>query len=255
MLPGHLRKHVYPIYAFARHADDLADESGDREALLAWRGMLHRCLTDSPQHPIFLALADTIRKFNLPLALFDSLLTAFLQDLAKNRYRDMEELTAYCQNSANPVGRLILLLHGMNDAHLLALSDDICTALQLTNFWQDVGVDLKKGRIYFPQNILNRFGVTEQALLQGETNAGFAQMMAHLISYTRSLFRRGSQLLDHLHGRLHWEIRLTLGGGMRILAKIEAMNFAVINQRPSLQPADWIRILTATLIPGQTRYA
>ncbi len=245
LLPKRVRVHVYPIYAFARHADDLADEYHDREGLLEWRDRLHRCVMPGTEsgHPIFRALAHTIRAADLPLQLFDDLLTAFLMDLDKNRYNDLLELLHYCHFSANPVGRLILLLFGRREQELFRYSDAICTALQLTNFWQDVRVDAAKDRIYLPQKFLRKFKISENDIKEGRFTPAFAAMLQELIAFTRQTYYQGLPLLKNVSLRLKWELKLTLTGGLRILQKIEQMDGDVFSRRPALRKIDWLLIL------------
>ncbi len=248
LLPRRLRRHVYPIYAFARHADDLADERQDREALLAWQRAFHQAVKEGTDHPVLMALVDTLQRFDLPVQLFDDLISAFLQDLEKTRYRDMPELLDYCRRSANPVGRIILHLHGLAHGNALEYSDAICTALQLTNFWQDVPVDLAKGRIYIPQTFLEKYHITESDLKRRTCPPGFPQLMAELIRFTRDLFHIGARLIALLPFRLAWEIRLTLQGGLGILRQIERCGYDVFSRRPRLRPRDWMGIVFHTVL-------
>lgn len=242
LLPKKIRPHIYAVYAFARHADDLADEHHDRDGLMNWREMFHRSLSEGPSHPIFIALVDTIRRFSLPVQLFDDLISAFLQDLEITRYRDMEQLTDYCRRSANPVGRLVLLLHGFSSSQLFGYSDAICTALQLTNFWQDVKVDLKNDRIYIPETHLKKYQVTEQQILAQKYDQRFAGMMKELVDQTEEMFFDGLPLLPAITFRLRWELRFTIAGGLAILGKIRSLNGDTLNLRPALKKQDWLRI-------------
>lgn len=242
LLPGKIRRHIYPIYAFARHADDLADETADKIALLEWRGLLHQSSQEKIAHPVFLALSDTIQKFNLPIALFDDLISAFLQDLEKNRYENLAELLAYCRNSANPVGRIILLLFGYRDEQLFQYSDFICSALQLTNFWQDIQTDLQKDRIYIPQDILQQYGLNQYVLFEKPYDNRIKAVLKTLTQVTRELFLQGIPLLTHLRGRLKWELKFTVLGGLEILKKIEEMDYNVLEIRPVLRKGDWLKI-------------
>jgi len=242
LLPKKIRRHIYPIYAFARHADDLADETADKIALLEWRGLLHQSSQEKIAHPVFLALSDTIQKFNLPIALFDDLISAFLQDLEKNRYENLAELLAYCRNSANPVGRIILFLFGYRDEQLFQYSDHICSALQLTNFWQDIQLDLKKDRIYVPQDILQQYGLNEYVLFKKPYDDKIKAVLKTLTQVTRELFLQGIPLLAHLRGRLKWELKFTVLGGLEILKKIEEMDYNVLEIRPVLRKGDWLKI-------------
>ena len=240
LLPASIRKHVYPIYAFARYADDLADEAQDKAALLDWREKLHSSLNGRASHPIFIALADTIQKFELPVELFDDLIKAFLQDLEKTQYRDTAELRQYCKCSANPVGRLILLLHGYRDDKLFQYSDNICTALQLTNFWQDVMIDIGKDRVYIPESRLARYGFSTDTIRNRRFDDTFRSMMAELVNETGQLFEQGRPLLSHVKKRLKWELKLTIMGGESILNKIKAANYDVLHFRPKLSKSSWV---------------
>src|SRR5438128_8328915 len=177
LLPRALRQPMFHVYAYCRWADDLADEAASPQLGLAgvrwWREELHRCYAGEPRHPVFVALAETIGEFDLPVTLFDDLLTAFEQDQTVTRYATYEELLGYCRYSANPVGRLVLHLFGYRDEERMRLSDCTCTALQLANFWQDVARDLDKGRIYLPLEDIERFGYAEQELLARVENDPF----------------------------------------------------------------------------------
>lgn len=242
LLPAKIRRHIYPIYAFARHADDLADEAGDRAALLQWRALLHQSSQEAPDHPVFMALADTMHRFDLPLSLFDDLLSAFLQDLEKNRYADLPELLEYCRCSANPVGRIILLLHGYREEQLFAYSDAVCTALQLANFWQDLSIDLQKDRLYIPGSLLESYRVSEETLLAKVPDRRFREMLKALVEITRDLFRQGIPLLRCIRGRLKWELKFTVLGGLAVLDKIEKLEYNVLQYRPVLSKRDWAGI-------------
>ncbi len=242
LIPIKLRKHIYAIYAFARHADDLSDEKQDRDGLLQWRALLHQSVEDKAAHPIFIALSDTIKKFDLPVALFDKLIFAFQQDLDKNRFENFDELFAYCENSANPVGRIILLLNGYKSDDLFQHSDYICTALQLTNFWQDVSIDVRKNRIYIPGDYMARHQVTETQIEKAIFNDDFKRLMISLIDKTKDLFRNGLPLLEKVSGRLKWELRFTIEGGLALLNKIADTNYNVLQIRPKLNKLDWTKI-------------
>ncbi len=242
LLPASVRKHIYPIYAFARHADDLADEKQDKAALLDWRKKLHNSVNGHASHPVFIALSNTIQRFELPVALFDDLIKAFLQDLEKTQYRDLPELRQYCNYSANPVGRLILLLHGYRDDKLFQYSDDICTALQLTNFWQDVMIDIGKDRVYIPESCLARYGFSRDTIRNKRFDEEFGAMMSELVDETERLFERGRSLLSHINKRLKWELKLTIMGGESILNKIKANDYDVLHFRPKLSKGNWARL-------------
>jgi squalene synthase HpnC len=242
LIPIRLRKHVYAIYAFARHADDLSDEKQDKEGLLRWKAMLHESVNGKAEHPIYIALSDTIKKFDLPVNLFDKLISAFQQDLQKNRYDNFDELFAYCENSANPVGRLVLLLNGYRDDELFQYSDYICTALQLTNFWQDVKVDIQKDRIYIPKDLQIQYEVNEGQIERAIFNSNFRALMISLVEQTMDLFKKGYPLLRKVGGRLRWELRFTVEGGTAILNKIRGVDYDVLQSRPKLNKLDWAKI-------------
>lgn len=244
LMPSRLRPAVDAIYAFSRVADDFADEAcydGKRmEMLNQWESYLAQ---DTPVHPVFLALQDARLKHDLPLEFFINLVRAFKQDVIKTRYHDFTEVLDYCRCSANPVGRLVLhLFEEATEENLLA-SDKICTALQLTNFCQDVSVDLEKDRIYLPQEDLKNFTVTEDDLFSGHVSEGFVNLMRFQIARARQLFLDGSVLGLCLKGRLGAEIRLTWLTGMSVLKKIEDAGLDVFQHRPKLKKWDYIKLL------------
>lgn len=253
LAPRRLRPHVHAVYAFARGADDFADEpehEGKRlERLDAWEGELDRALAGASEDPVHVATADTIRRFDLPDRPFRDLLDAFRQDCRKRRYDRWEELLDYSRRSANPVGRIVLLLFGHRDERLAHLSDAICTALQLTNFWQDVAIDLSRDRIYLPAEDRERHGVTEEALLRGEADEPFRALLGEMVARTRSRFEEGRPLLSEVSGRLRLELRAVFRGGTRILDRIERADYDVFRRRPRLGPSDWAAIAAAVLAP------
>lgn len=239
LLPRDKRPFIAAIYAFARSADDFADESKYQgrslELLNLWRSSLRACTNGTRQdHPIFLALSDALKRCDLPIQLCDDLLTAFIMDVTKKRYADWEELLTYCRYSANPVGRLVLRIFGYQDEQLLQLSDYICTGLQLANHWQDLAVDLAKDRLYIPQDFLERYQVSEKNLFSHEATPGFQSLMEELVTQAHVLFDAGEPLLDHVRGRLRWELKLTLLGGRAILNRIGAARYDVFRHRPAL---------------------
>lgn len=245
LLPRHLREPVEAIYAFARSADDIADE-GDAPPLerLArlndYRGQLLMVeLGNKPTLPLFVRLAKTIRKHRLPIQLFRDLLDAFQQDVGKTRYANYAELLDYCRRSANPVGRLVLALYQADRPENLTLSDYICTSLQLINFWQDVAIDWQKKRIYLPQEDLADFGVGESHIAKGRVDEHWRQLLAFEVQRTREMMLAGAPLARRLPGRLGWELRLVVQGGLRILEKIERVGFDVFRRRPALGKTDW----------------
>lgn len=212
LVPEGVRPAVQAIYAFARTADDFADEAafaGERlERLAAWEVMLEDCFRGRAEHPVFIALREAVLRHDLPPDPFRDLLRAFRLDVVKTRHPDRASLLDYCRLSANPVGRLILHLFDRREPRLLAWSDAICTALQLTNHWQDVAVDMAKDRIYLPEDARRRHGVTEDNLRQGRITDGFRALMKEEMAAARALFDAGRPLCDAVRGRLRWELRL-----------------------------------------------
>ena len=257
LLPAPLREPVAAIYGFARSADDFADEGElspqQRGALLAgYQAELDAIEQGRPtQHPVFLRLRPVIARYDLPLQLFRDLLDAFIQDVSKDRYRDYAELTDYCRRSADPVGRLLLHLFGQATAENLSRSDAICSALQLINHWQDVGIDALKGangRIYLPQDEMARFGVGDSDICRRVTTADFRQLLEFQVNRARALMLSGASLGWDLPGRIGLEIRAIVAGGLRILDKIEAVDYDVLMRRPVLQPLDWPLVLWRSLV-------
>jgi squalene synthase HpnC len=252
LLPKRLRKHVAALYAFARIADDFSDEPEyagvRRERLLEWRSMLADTGKRPPTHPVFLALGETMKELELPKEPFDDLLSAFLQDTEKSRYATFDEVMDYCRRSANPVGRIVLMIHGYRDEQLFRWSDAICTALQLANFWQDVSVDLKKDRVYIPEEDFKAHGYAEADLRMGVYNDRFKSLMKFQVSRARALFEQGRPLPEKLHWPLSLEIRLTWYGGMQILKLIHKLDFDVIRTRPTLKKREWIPLVARALV-------
>lgn len=261
LIPRHLRKPVYAIYAFARIADDFADEGygegyTERERLdliEEWRLMLRQSETGDARHPVFVALADTRTEFNLPLTLFEDLLSAFAQDVTVNCYESFGQLLDYCRRSANPIGRLILLLFGYRDDERLRWSDEICSALQLANHWQDVAVDLEKNRVYLPQEDISRFDLTIDDLRQRRIDERFTRMMKFEVERAREMFVRGKPLCTSVRGRLGLELRSVWLGGMRILERIEENDYDVFEHRPVITSSDKIKILLGAVNKGAFR--
>ncbi len=257
LVPKRLRRHVCSIYAFARVADDLADEGYETgewtEArrlaeLDAWERRLEDALAGRADHPVLLALAETMRELALPPALFRDLLSAFRQDVVRRRYESFEQVLDYCVRSANPVGRLILLLFGHRDEERQRLSDAICTGLQLANFWQDVEVDIRKDRVYLPLDEMRRFGVAVDDLRARRFTPAYASLLRFQVERTRSFFEAGRALPARVRGRLAVELRLTWLGGMRILERIEEMGYNTLDARPRITSTDKIRILLKSLL-------
>lgn len=255
LVPKEMQPHVHAIYAFARYADDLADEGyagskkaeGARDVMtpeerLAALDDWERQLCSPPGTPglhfIFIALHETIRKLDIPLSLLTDLLSAFKQDVVKRRYANFTEVLDYCRRSANPVGRLVLLVHGHREKELHELADHICTGLQLANFWQDVGVDLEKDRMYLPEDDRAKYGVTEEALFARRADDNYRKLLAFEVARAQEIFDQGASLTKKLKGKLRLEIRLTWLGGTTILRKIVAINYDTLNHRPTVGKAD-----------------
>ena len=255
LLPRRIRGPVAAIYAFAREADDFADEpghAGERIALLDdWSRRLERAAAGHGEGPVFVALADAMGRFGLPAEPFRDLLSAFRQDVLKGRYEDWGEVLDYCRRSADPVGRLMLLLSGHREEALVPLSDSLCTALQLTNFWQDLAVDARRGRIYLPRADRERREVTEESLMSGEAPRlpGFRPLMEEMAGRTADLFERGRGLPDRVGGRLGFQLRLTWLGGRRILEETRRIGFDVYRTRPALRPWTRSSLLLRSLLP------
>lgn len=248
LLPRRLRYPVSVIYRFARTADDFADEGEHSDAQrLAWLDAyrIELDLIDTGQTPktvLFVELAAVIREHQLPVQLFRDLLNAFSQDVVKKRYEDFGELMEYCRRSANPVGRLMLHLFGETDARKMALSDGICSSLQLVNFWQDVAVDWKKGRIYIPQEDLTRFGISEDQIARSYAGGAWSALMQFEVERTRRILQAGATLGVELPGRFGLEIRTIIMGGAIILRKLYD-NPDVFHHRPVLNKWDWIKMV------------
>jgi len=258
LIRADLRPAVAAIYAFARAADDMADEGNACpevriKQLDAWESLLERCTKEDVDHPVFLALGDAIQCFHLPVQALHDLLTAFRMDCTINRYATEQELLFYCKHSANPVGRLMLALHGIHDDKAAHASDCICTALQLTNFWQDFSIDHPKGRCYLPESWLSAENITSDALISGNiTHQQAASTIEHAIDFTSELFHQGTVLLPMLPLRFRLQIAATLHGGMSILSATERCENPLL-QRPHLERSDWIAmilpIINSTLMP------
>jgi len=253
LIPAALRRPIEIIYRFARSADDIADE-GDAlpeqrlAELAAYQAELARIKAGmAPQTPLFCDLAEIIDRYALPIQLFCDLLDAFAQDVVKTRYADYRELLDYCRRSANPVGRLVLHLFGRTEPQHLQQSDCICTALQLINFWQDIAVDWQKERIYLPQEDLPRFMIGEEDIAAGRWSANFAALMYFQIDRAEALMQRGAPLVHALPGRLGWEIRLTIQGGLRILERLRRVHGDVFHRRPKLGKWDWTVLAARSL--------
>lgn len=246
LLPARLRPAVEAIYAFARSADDLADE-GDAapEARLTALSRYEEALDridagDDVDGEIFENIASITKQYGLPLHPLRDLISAFKQDVVTTRYAKLEDLLDYCRRSANPVGHLMLFLYGTASPRNLEDSDAICSALQLINFWQDVAVDWKKARIYLPLSDMGRFGVTEAHIAEGRVDDAWRSLMRFEVNRARAMMLSGASLATRLPGRIGWELRLVVQGGLRILDRIEAADYDVFRHRPTLGPLDWL---------------
>lgn len=248
-----MRPHVAAVYAFARRADDFADEPGLSDAerlrlLDAWEARLGGDFSipvpdELGADLIFQALASTIQSRNLPHSLFADLLSAFRQDVTTTRYRTWADLLDYCRRSANPVGRLVLRIAGYEGTRLGAESDAVCTALQLTNFWQDLAIDWRRGRLYVPLEDRDRAGARDADLDAGRITPEWQAALHGLAERTRALFDAGRPVCDAVRGRLGWELRLTWLGASLILERLEAERFDVFNHRPALRAADSVPLI------------
>ena len=237
-LPARLRQHFFNVYAYCRISDDLSDEVGDTAASLElldqWQTELDACYDRTPRHPVFVALAETARQFDIPRHEFSDLLRAFRQDQTVTRFETFNDVLGYCRYSANPVGHLVLYLCGYRDAESQQLSDFTCTALQLANFWQDVSVDYAKGRIYLPLEDLRRFEASEHDIATSHNTPAFCAMMKFEVERARDWFRQGLPLVGKVNRELAVDLELFTRGGQEILNAIERQGFAVLGCRPSI---------------------
>ncbi|HEY1922266.1 MAG TPA: squalene synthase HpnC [Tepidisphaeraceae bacterium] len=252
LLPKHLRQDFCNIYAFCRVADDLGDETGDREEslrLLAdFRRQTIECFAGRAETPVFVALTRTIATHQLPAQPFLDLIDAFEQDQRILRYQTYDQVLDYCRRSANPVGRLVLYLCGYRDESRQLLSDDICTALQLANFWQDVRRDiLERDRIYIPQDSMARFGVTEEQIVRGQCDDHFRSLIRFEVNRTAELFDRGSALLPTLRPSVRMQISLFSRGGRAVLSAIRRQKYDTLSRRPALSKLQKGGLICSTL--------
>lgn len=250
-LPKRLRAHFHAVYAYCRVSDDLGDETGDCEQGLAlldlWGRELDACYRGETRHPVFVALAETIRACEIPKQPFADLLVAFRRDQRAVRMETMAEVLDYCHYSANPVGQLVLYVCGYRDAERFRLSDFTCTALQLANFWQDVGNDYERDRIYFPQEDMRRFGVTEAMIAERRFTAEFRELMKYEVEYARELMRRGLPLIGMVDRELAIDLDLFSRGGLEILDAIEAQGYDVLRARPAISKSRKAALLLRAL--------
>ena len=252
LLPSRLHQHFYNVYAYCRWADDLGDEVADPkravELLDGWDEELRRAYRGAATHPVLIAVAETARECDIPIEPFRDLLVAFRQDQTVHRYAKWEDVIGYCRYSANPVGRLVLYLMGYRDAERQALSDATCTALQLANFWQDVGRDLEKGRIYIPLELAAAHGVTEDDIASKRFDSDYVALMKELIVRTRTLFAVGAPLADRVSPEFRVDLELFNRGGCAVLDAIESMGYDTLHGRPALNRGVQARLLGRALI-------
>ena len=256
-LPEALRPHFHSIYAYCRVSDDLGDEVGSTASALAlldlWGRELDACYEGRARHPVFVALAETIRACGIPKEPFADLLKAFRQDQTVTRYKNMDEVLEYCRYSANPVGRLVLYACGEASEEKFGLSDATCSALQLANFWQDVRVDWGKGRVYLPQDDMPRFGVSDETIAKGVTTDGFRALLRYEVDFARSLFEQGLPLIGMVNRDLAIDLDLFSRGGLEILRAIERRNYDVLSARPAISKGSklvlGLRAICAKIFP------
>lgn len=251
-VPVELRKHVAVFYTFARKADDIADEGNKTDAerlidLEMFERELTKAINGEFVNEFWFALQNTIVEKKLSTKYFYQLIDAFKQDLTKKRYKNFEEVTDYCRRSANPVGRIILELNNIRDEQANKYSDNICTALQLTNFYQDVMIDWEKGRIYIPFDEMDKFRIYEKTFEMKENSSNFKKLLKYQINRTRELFTEGRNLLNYLPPRLKFQIRWTILGGEKILEKIETIDCNVLNVRPKLNKKEYFSLMIKSL--------
>lgn len=256
-VPGHLKQHFYNVYAYCRISDDLGDESGGPEKALPlldwWESELDACYAGRPQHPVFVALAETNARFGIPREPYADLLRAFRQDQTVTRYPTYAQLLGYCRYSANPVGRLVLYLCGYSDPQRQGYSDATCTALQLANFWQDVARDYAIGRIYLPLEDMARFGVSEEDIAGSRFTPAFAQLLQFECERAKVLFAEGLKLCPLVDRRIRLDIEMFSRGGQEILRRIEAQGYDVLTRRPTIPKKRQIAILAGRLLAGLLR--
>lgn len=254
LLPRRLLPHFHAVYAYCRWADDLADETaGGAESLALldwWRGELNAAYDGEPRHPVLVALRETVRRFDIPRSLFLDLLVAFEQDQRKKTYATFDELLAYCRNSANPVGRLVLHLFECFDEDRGSLSDEICTGLQLANFWQDVARDHAIGRVYLPEEDRRRFEYRDEDLAARRFTPAFRELLRFEVERARGFFERGRHLIPNLPRRARIDVDLFVRGGAATLDAIEAVGFDVWTARPSVSKGRKFRLLIQAIRDG-----
>jgi squalene synthase HpnC len=252
LLPRRLIRHFHAVYAYCRWSDDLADETAGGDEALAlldwWRDELLSCYRGEPRHPVTVALRETIRRFAIPPEPFLNLLVAFRQDQRVKRYATFAELLDYCRNSANPVGHLVLYLFESFDAGRAALSDEVCTGLQLANFWQDVARDFGIGRVYLPQEDIARFGASEADIASRHCTPAFRELMRFEVDRAAGFFDRGAALLPLLPREARVDVDLFIRGGRAILRAIEQQEYDVLSSRPEVSKAAKAKLLLGALV-------
>ncbi|HLK63799.1 MAG TPA: squalene synthase HpnC [Bryobacteraceae bacterium] len=252
LLPKRLHQDFYNVYSYCRWADDLGDETGDKEESLRlldwWRAELDAMYAGRASHPVFVALGPTVKQYGIPRQPFSDLVDAFIQDQKVPRYANWDELFGYCRNSANPVGRLVLYLCGYSDSARQKLSDATCTALQLANFWQDVTVDLLKDRVYIPLDVMRRHGYTVDELFAHRFTPAFREVMQEIVEKARGLFVEGLPLIGMVNRRLALDLDLFSRGGMHVLRKIEQQGYDVLSARPAISKSERVRLLLGSLM-------
>lgn len=251
-LPKRLRQHFFNVYAYCRISDDLGDEVGDAKSALElldqWQAELDACYDGAPKHPVFVALAETVREFDIPKHEFSDLLIAFRQDQTITRFETFDDVLGYCHYSANPVGHLVLYLCGYHDAERQQLSDHTCTALQLANFWQDVSVDYAKGRIYLPLQDMRQFEVSEDDILCARNTPAFRALMRFQVARAREWFERGLPLAGKVDSELAVDLVLFSRGGQEILRAIEKQDYAVLGNRPVISKSRKLALVARAAI-------
>jgi len=252
LLPRGLHQHFYNIYAYCRWSDDLADEVDGTEASLSllswWRECLNQCYAGHSVHPVFVALYETLTRYEIPQEPFTDLLSAFEQDQQVTEYETKAEILDYCQRSANPVGRLVLRLCECSSEQNISWSDSLCTGLQLANFWQDVQRDADRGRTYLPREDCERFGYTRSMLSARQTNPEFLALMKYEVEEARAFLLAGSPLVEQMPGRMQVDIEMFMRGGLRILERIAAMGFRVWEHRPVISKTDQLLLLQSCML-------
>lgn len=247
-IPKEIRKHIAVVYQFARQADDIADEGNFAtetrlKKLNEYENDFNLSLTGKPKNDFWLALKNTIEKYSIEEKLFLDLISAFKQDVIKNRYETFEELLDYCSRSANPVGRILLKIFNVNNIEAITASDKICTALQLTNFYQDISIDILKNRIYLPKEKMKLFGVEEQQIKNKIADEKFKRLLKTLLEESKIMFEEGKNILRYIPINFQLQMKMTILGGEKILEKISLIDYDVFNKRPKLSKKDFAIIL------------